>query len=79
LPDVGPRQQIDHILQARPAFIDEIFAFAGAVSPAGDGDLAEVQGKFASGVVQGQDDLGHAYRRPVGASQEDNILYFLGP
>src|ERR1019366_4581713 len=85
----GADEQILDVAQAGAAAIDEVFAFAGAIEAAGDGDfgvlgrvaafhgLQFVRGVFAIevGIHQRHGDVGHAEGFAVARAGEDDVFH----
>ena len=75
----GIHEQLIYVLQADGAAVDVVLTLAGAVVPAGDHDLALLQGEDVVGVVQHQGHLGKALLLAQGGTAEDHILHLTAP
>ena len=75
----GVHKQLIDVPQAHRTAVDIVLALPRAVVPPGDHDLALVQIKEVSGVVQHQGDLGISRLAALGGAAEDHILHFAAP
>ena len=76
-PHAGIHEQLVDVLQTDGFAVDLVFAVAGAVIPAGDGDLVAVKVERAVGVVDGEHNLRESQRLALRRSAEDHVLHGL--
>ena len=77
LAEAGVVQDVRDVAQARRRAVDEVLRLPGAVHPARDRDLGEVDRQRAVRVVQHDRDLGQADGLPAGRPREDHVLHRL--
>ena len=70
-------QQLEHVDEPAARTVEAVLAVAGAVEPAQDRDLGEVEPERAVGVVEHQLDLGLLARLAAVAAAEDHVLHRL--
>ena len=76
----GIHEQLVHVLQTDGLLIDIVFTVPAAVIPAGDHNLAAVNGgEDVGAVVQHQRHLGKAHGAPLLCAAEDHVLHFVPP
>ena len=78
LADLGAHEELDDVLEAHLAAVDEVFVLAAAVGAAGDDDLVELDGQPVLAVVERDADFGDAHRRALVAAGEDDVLGLAG-
>ena len=75
LADTGVPEQVDHVLQAAAAPVQEIFALSAPVHPAGHHDLGVLQGEGMVLVVKNQGYFAVAQRLARLRAAEDHVLH----
>ena len=75
--DAGVGEQLLHVEQAARHAVDGVLALPGAEQDPRDGDLGELDGQQAGGVVDGEADLGPPEGRPLGRAGEDHVVHAL--
>ena len=70
-------QDVLDVHEARGGAVDEVLGLAGAVHPARDAHLGEVDRQRVVGVVQHERHLGHAHGAARGGAGEDDVLHGL--
>ena len=74
-PDPRVGEQLLDVEQPAGRAVDGVLAVARAEQRAGDGDLGQVDGQLARGVVDGQRHLGPAQGGPRRGPGEDDVLH----
>ena len=75
----GIHEQVVDIGKTADFLVYEIFRFAGAEKPSGNGHFRHGEGKTAGFVIYGKRDLGHSERFTAGRTFENHILHPLRP
>ncbi|OPZ73302.1 MAG: hypothetical protein BWY83_00171 [bacterium ADurb.Bin478] len=74
-PGAGVEKQIQNILQPAGISVDQILTFTGAKQPAGDQNLAVIDGQDVLGVLDFERHLGHAHRLGRRRTIKNNVFH----